>query len=371
VWFIVYVYRTDSFDYSYYFRKSSAFLLSSGIMLAAQYASPNQLWRALKIALPLWLLFAILGYASPSLYFAVVKPLIPTVIGVAGGRGTTSLAPEATDFGFTMAFMVLLVMLTRARLKAQGDRPARWPIFVAIASLILSKSGSGYGAGLVIAVLYALTGKGRSSGVRLLQWIGVGAAITIGFLVAQVAGTTNVRGLDLITLAVRSPASLLNTTLSYRIVHNVVGVLGAIDSNLLGFGSGAFLAKAPLLYEKYGLGYVFGLTGWYATNVPATLSVSPVAFFPVILMEYGVIGLIYIILVFRVVLTSRLPFRMICATMVFLTWVQSFPAAYPLLWVLLGISLNWAFQEPPAQTWQSEASSAGRRRILPSMEPSR
>ena len=132
----------------------------------------------------------------------------------------------------------------------------------------------------------------------------------------------------------------MNTTVSYRVVHNVVGILGMYDSSFIGYGAGAFLAEGPRIYNDYNLGSVFGLTGWYAANVPATLSQSPVAFFPVILLEYGAIGLIYIVLLFGFAARSRAPLKTASLVMLFTTWAQSFPAAWPLFWLLLGMMLG-------------------------------
>jgi hypothetical protein len=116
-----------------------------------------------------------------------------------------------------------------------------------------------------------------------------------------------------------------------------------IDSGFRGFGAGAFLIEGPRLYSRHALGELFGLTGWYAANVPLTLSISPTAFFPVILLEYGLAGLLYIAALFSGVGRSGIPFKPICLVMMFMTWAQSFPAAYPPFWLIVGLAMNPAF----------------------------
>ncbi|WP_395396251.1 hypothetical protein WBP07_20330 (plasmid) [Novosphingobium sp. BL-8A] len=345
IWFLLYIYAPGEVGIDYYLRKSASFLICWSILVAAPYVSPVLLWRVLRISLSLWTGFALLGFVSKGAYLAITRPLVPTAIGVAGGRGATSLAPEATDFGFTMAFMVLLAVITRKALINEGYRPAVWPIAIAVFNVALSKSGSGFFAVLVLAGVHYLTQAGRPNGAmvaRVLIGVMVAAALllTIGS-----APETGVRGLDLVILSLRSPVALLNTTLSYRIIHNVVGVLGMIDSNLMGYGAGSFVKVGGDIYLAYNLGKVFGLVGYYAAAVPLSLSGSPLAYFPVLFLEYGLAGLLFVILLFRTVARSGLLFTPLALAMMFMTWVQSFPAAYPPFWLLIGLSLNQRFRK--------------------------
>lgn len=344
-WFMIYVYRPADVSLDYYLRRSAAFLLSAGIVLAMQYLSPATLWAMLRLTLPVWSLVGLLGYASPALYFRLVTPLVPTVIGVSGERGTTSLAPEATDFGFTMAFMLLLCLLARAMLREEGARVERWPVWLALFNVALSKSGSGFFAALTIGLVHYLSGRARSGRGGALKYAGALMAVALLLLVLASMPQTGIRGIDLMLTAVQSPEALFNTTFSYRVLHNVVGLIGMYDSDLRGFGAGAFLVEGPRIYAEYDLGRVFGLTGWYAVHVPLTLSISPIAFFPVIFLEYGLIGLLYVLLLFRGVGLSALPMKAVCLAMLFLTWAQSFPAAYPPFWLLVGLAMNPAFQQ--------------------------
>lgn len=343
LWFMLYVYDPGQLGIAYYFRRSASFLISWSIILAMQYASPLALWRMLKITLPLWSGFAVLGYASHGLYFTITRKLVPTVVGVAGGRGTSSLAPEATDFGFTMAFMLLIAMVVRRALKHQGIDAERWPIWLALVNIGLSQSGSGFFAAVCIVALWQLTETERSVRGKWARYLlSALAALALVFTVGAMP-PTGIRGIDLLLVALRSPQELFNTTFSYRAVHNTVGVIGMFDSDLLGYGAGAFLRVGPHIYADYDLGRLFGLKGWYAANVPETLSVSPVAFFPVILLEYGLPGLVYIALLFRGVGITQIHYKPICLAMLFMTWLQSFPAAYPPFWMIIGIAFNPAF----------------------------
>ncbi|MGK2908445.1 MAG: hypothetical protein ACSLE1_01365 [Sphingobium sp.] len=347
-WFMVYVYRPDQVSLDYYFRRSASFLLSWGIVMAMQYLSPALLWRLLKITLPLWTAFGLLGYVSTALYFQITAPLVPTIVGIAGGRGTTSLAPEATDFGFTMAFMLLLCMVTRRALRNSGVAAQRWPLWLALFNIALSQSGSGFFAAVAIGILHNLlspASAGRQPAVRYLATAAFAIVLLVAVWALSVLPETGIRGIDLMATALKSPEALLNTSFSYRAVHNYIGILGIIDSRFTGFGAGAFLAEGPRLYMEYGLGRLFGLTGRYATTVLETLSVSPTAFFPVILLEYGIVGLIYILVLFRGVGISRIPYKPICVAMMFMTWAQSFPAAYPPFWLLVGLAMNPAFRD--------------------------
>lgn len=349
LWFMLYVNDPGNVGLDYYLRRSASFVICWAIIVAAPYVSPILLWRVLTITLPLWSGFAVLGFVSKGLYLAITKPLVPTAQGVAGGRGATGLAPEATDFGFTMAFMVLLALITRKVLSDRGYKVPAWPIGLALFNVALSQSGSGFFAVIVLGGLFYLTREGAGSradirgavAFRLLAAGGVAGALV---LTIGMAPETGVRGLDLVILSLRSPSGLLNTTLSYRIIHNAVGILGMIDSRLMGYGAGSFLKVGAQLYAQYDLGRFFGLTGYYAASVPLSFTGSPVAYFPVLFLEYGLAGLAFVLLLFRTVSLSALPYVPLALAMMFMTWVQSFPAAYPPFWLLIGLALNPGFR---------------------------
>ena len=343
LWFLLYVYAPGEVGLSYYLRRSASFLICWSILVAAPYIPPILLWRVLKITLPLWTAFALLGFVSRGLYLAVTRPLVPTAMGVVGGRGATSLAPEATDFGFTMAFMFLLALVTR---KALAGKVERWPVGLALFNVVLSKSGSGFFAVAALLGLLYLTEHSRERSSAVLRYtVAACVAASLLFVIGTIP-ETGIRGLDLLMLSLRSPSGLLGTTLSYRLVHNIVGILGMIDSRLMGYGAGAFSVVSEHIYFAYDLGRVLGLKGYYAANVPLSLSGSPLAYFPVIFLEYGAIGLLFVILLFRTVGISSIPYVPLCLTMMFMTWVQSFPAAYPPFWLLIGLALNPRFRRP-------------------------
>lgn len=343
LWFMLYIYEGEGVDLTTYFRRSGAFLLSAGIFLAVQYATPTLLWRVLKLTLPIWFAFAVLRYVAAPIYFAVVTPLVPTVV-VSSERGASSLAPEATDFGYTMVFMVAFCMICRYLLRQQGESPERWPLWLAVGSAVLSLSGTGiFGLALVLMIFLATREAARLG--RAGQSIVSVVAVVAGFVVLSSLQTTGVRGLDLLSGVVQSPGDLVNSTASYRLVHNAVGVLGLVDSGFKGYGAGAFLIEGPQVYLRHDLGGFFGLSGYYAVNVPATLTQSPVSFMAVILLEYGLVGIIYLLVLFGYVARSRIPFKAIVTVLMLIAWAQSFPAAWPPFWVMLGLTMSPNFRK--------------------------
>ena len=164
---------------------------------------------------------------------------------------------------------------------------------------------------------------------------------------------TGIRGLDLLVLLVQSPGDLVQTTLSYRIVHNLVGFYGLLDSYLLGYGAGTFTIFGPELYASSNISDMLGLQGWYRTNMLPTIQTSPLAIFPVIFFEYGILGVIFVVFIFASVLSSDQPAKYVVAALLFMTWAQSFPAAYPLFWLLLGLHKN------PHFSWPTSHGAAG------------
>jgi hypothetical protein len=352
LWFLLYVQAPGEVSLDYYLRKSASFLICWSLLVAMPYLSPALAWRALKVALPLWTAFGVLGLVSKGLYLAVTRSLVPTASGMLGGRGVTSLAPEATDYGFTMAFLLLLALIVRRVLQSHRAAPVEWwPVALAGVNVLLSQSGSGFFAAIVIVGVLYLTAGGGGVHPAIRYLVAITTLLSV-LLVIGAMPDTNVRGIDLLLLTLRDPHALLNTTMSYRIAHNAVGILGLLDSHLAGYGAGTFLKKGGDLYVQYQLGRTFGLTGYYATSVAMSFQGSPVAYFPVLFLEYGLVGLIYVLILFRAVGLSRMPYVAVALAMMFMTWVQSFPAAYPPFWMLVGLAFNPRFQMPrhPVET---------------------
>ena len=345
VWFMVYVYAGDGFDLQTYFRRSAAFFLSAGIFLAARYLTPATLWRALKMTLPLWFSFAALRYVSPSTYFDLVTPLVPTVVN-SSARGSSSLAPEATDFGFTMAFMLVLCLITRRRLQEEGDEPAKWPVVAAIASALISQSGTGYfGLALVGLIYFATRGSGtRGKFGRCVLAIGITVPMVIAI---RSMPPTGIRGIDLLITAFRAPGELMDTTVSYRVAHNYVGLLGMMDSGLQGYGAGSFINEAPNIYATHSLSSFFNLNEYYGASVLATLSQSPISQFGVIMLEFGIVGVVYLLVLFTFAFRSRVPYKTLAVAILLVTWLNSFPVGWPPFWVLIGMMMSPHFVSKP------------------------
>jgi hypothetical protein len=337
-YFMIKVYGGEGFDSSIYLRRTSAYLLSAGIFLAARYLTPATLWRALKLTIPIWLAFGALRYINGTIYYSVVTPLVPSVV-VSDERGTSSLAPEATDFGFTMVLIVVLCMITRHRLAQQGIQAEKWPFVAAVASVLLSLSGLGYLGLALVGAVYVLTGPAGEYGRIGRSLLAVLMAICTVAIMSMLPSQT-IRGIELLRLAIQDPIALMDTTTSYRIVHSVVGVFGMVDSGFLGYGAGSFGNEAVAVYYRHHLGSVFGLRGHYATNVPASLSDTPSSQLAIILLEFGVIGVIYLALVFGFAMRSRIPFKAIAVAVLLLAWLGSFPAAWPPFWVIIGIMMS-------------------------------
>lgn len=339
-YFMVRVYGGQGFDLLDYFRRSATFLLSAGIFLAGQYVTPATLWRALKITIPIWLAFGVLGYIDKALYFTVVTRLVPTVTLNQYEVGTSSLAPEATDFGLTMVAMVALCMITRYRLAKQGIHAEKWPLAGAILCVLISLSGSGYIGLAMTGLIYGLAGPAAKfitfRRVLLVALATVCALILVNVLIPD----GQIRGVDLIKTMINDPTALTNTNFSGRLTHLTVGFLGLVDSNFLGFGASAYKIEAIDIYYKYNVENLLGLTGRYATQVPIGLTLAPLSQFALIAFEFGIIGIIYIIIIFVFAFRSRIPYKPVAIAVLFMAWLQSFPAGWPPFWIIIGIMMS-------------------------------
>lgn len=345
--FMVYIPLGENLDVGQYLRKSMAFVLSVSVMIVARYLTPRLILGVLKPVTLLWFVFAVLGETNPSLYQNVVSPLVPDAIGSFGERGVTSLAPEATDFGFVMVYFWVLAMLSSISDRENGGGGAPlWLYGVILACIILSRSGAGVLGLTVVLLVRAVTDSNVSRRRQLLPlrvFLFAISAPFVLFFASHVIPETGVRGIDLLVIAIQSPLDLLQTTLSYRIAHNLVGIYGMVDSNFLGHGAGTFTVRGVDVYDEYSIGIILGVQGWYQINIPNTLGESALAMFPVIIFEYGLIGLVFLLILFGSVLNSTVRFRYVVFALLSLTWAQSFPVAFPLFWLLLGLVQNQSF----------------------------
>lgn len=349
--FLVYIPFGQEIDLGQYLRKAMAFVLSISLLVVARYLTPSLMISVLKPAVLAWFAFAVLGEVNPALYQQMVTPLVPGALGAFGERGVTSLSPEATDFGFVMVYFYVLAILASTSARARGQAAAPLWLYVAIViCILLSRSAAGvFGLTLVILVK-AMTYNG-SSGTSHLSLRTVILTIAVPFILifaARLSPETGVRGIDLLITALLVPQELVQTTFSYRIAHNLVGLFGMLDSNLLGHGAGTFTVLGVDTYHRFFIGDLLGVQGWYQFNIPNTLQESALAIFPVILFEYGLLGLVFMIYLYSSVLTSNMRLKFVVVALLLMTWGQSFPVAFPLFWLLLGLAQNRDFQIPKA-----------------------
>jgi hypothetical protein len=344
--FLIYIPISSAIEIQQYLRKSFAFILCSSVALAAYYAQPQAMLRILKGISVAWFFFAILGVILPDVYLKIVTSFVPGALGAFGDRGVTSLAPEATDFGFTMVYFWLITLLSSAACKRKGyPKAPKWLYAIILLNVLMSRSGAGvFGFVIIIAIYFFFK---KSNKKVVIQSVSRVLLVLVGLVLllamADLKPNTGFRGFDLLVVAVSNPAELIQTTFSYRVAHNLVGLLGFWDSSLLGFGAGSYTIEAVNIYNEYRVDQMLGVEGWYLSNIPNTLKESPLAIFPVILFEYGLLGAFFVVYIFRSVLHSEVDSKYAIFALLFLTWSQSFPVAYPLFWFLLGLIKNSQF----------------------------
>lgn len=337
--FLVHVNPAINASLLFYVRKSAAFLLGVGLVFLGQRMRPSSLGNAVLVAVVAYAAFAVLQYASEPLFWSIVSPFVPLRDTIREDRGAASLAPEATDFGFTAVYLFLFALLVRGS-SAPNSRAGRYmPIAagIAVVCVLLSKSGSGVIAlaSIALTVFVFYTGSIR----RSLLWL-----MVVGVCVALAATASsffvNNRGVALLLLAINEPELLLHTTFSYRFIHNLIGVIAVVESKGLGFGAGSFLTIGPQLYAEYGLAGRFNLPEYYAKAMERTLATNPSSVIAQLLVEYGLLGIAAMLMLFHRTATSKVRLKWACALMLFFTWAQSFPLAYPPFWLLLGLIGN-------------------------------
>jgi hypothetical protein len=185
---------------------------------------------------------------------------------------------------------------------------------------------------------------GRRKAILLLWCLPLALLVTTLLLIIPREKLLEIRGLSLLYTALTAPTELLDTTFSYRFVHNAVGICGFWESKGLGFGAGAFVERAPEIYIRYGLNHLSGLGEYYVGSIEVTLGISACGIVPMLLLEYGIFGLGFIALLLFRAGGAESQLRLPLIAMVLMSILQSFPPAYPPIWLLLGLVENPEFR---------------------------
>ena len=342
IYFFCYVYMDADFDL-FFLKKSGAFFLSLGIYWVAARTQVHLLRRVLPLVVLTYFIFAVLQHVSVSYYVSIAAQLVPVRDVHVGERGAASLAPEAADFGFAAVyFIMLIIMLPTSDPRHTKVFRRNFLLFLVASSCVaLSESGSGIIAGVIVTVL-ALPGVLGSIrwDKRFLLAIVVTTGLVLAFVFIPRSLVEEIRGLRLLYTAIEKPLELLETSFAHRFIHNVAGSLVLYDSYGFGFGGGSFVHVAPAVFYSYDLESVFDLNDWYSMTVPESMELQALGVLPLLMAEYGVIGLLLAVTVFGSVWKSMIPYKYAVLALLGMTWLQSFPASYPLFWLVAGLAHN-------------------------------
>ena len=342
IFFLLYIYTGGEVSAMTYLRKTMVFLLSIAILWSARYFRISYMRQALTFATCAYLFFAVLQYVSTGAYVALAGLLTRLKDVNIGNRGAASLAPEATDFGLTMVYVILFALI----LKARDPAPSRFLgfdvykaiIVMGVACIVLSRSGTGFIGVTVVGGLAFLsqTHKKRYA----IAAVGVICALIVGVMALPASVVQNVRGLQLLFAVFSGIDFLFATSFAHRSIHNIVSFISLYETYGLGHGAGSFTIVAPEIYDRYGLATQFGMSSWHQGAVRTTLGTGALAVTALLITEFGAVGILFIVIIFAIVRNSRLPYRGAIMALMAMTWLQSFPAAYPMFWILVGLARN-------------------------------
>ena len=343
LYFIFFIKFWATPDLGSYLRKSFSLLICFPIFFITKFVKVETILQALKIALAIYVVFILLEYANKDIYFTVARLFVPGALGAYEGRGLTSLAPEATDLGFTGAYLFLILRMV-AYSQRINYRSLLMCYGACIFIILSSASGSGY---FTLAAFLSLELLSRIS-IRKIIALVVTLITCLAIIIFSVPDALfeqlgTIRAIELATTLALNPNAIGETTLSYRMAHNLVGFYGMLESNFIGHGAGEFILGAQNTYYDYSVAEALGISGWYALNVPVTLTESPLAMTAVLMYEFGFVGILLVIFMIQVPYTNHVYAANRIALLIFLTLGQSFPLAYPPLYFLLGMCAHKAF----------------------------
>ena len=324
-------------DIGQIFRKSISIFMSLGLLFIVSMTGFLKAKNAVVISVGLYTFFGLLHYLDADLFIELASKFVLLRDVEIGVRGTPSLAPEATDFGFTMVYMIVIVCIMRA------DRLLSAPLFSAIflaciVNVVLSQSVSGVIAGCLLSGIWCVR-RIQLSTKRLI----FGFFLVVFFLASSEAflfsGKTmfgDVRVVQIGSEFLRDPSILLSTSFAHRFVHLYVGALGFFQTVGLGFGAGTFTIIAPEIYINSNVSAYFGLNAHYTHACYESLKESPVSVIGLLIFEYGFVGFALVLYLISLPFLCKNKYRYYISALIFLTLFQSFPLAYPLMWLLLG-----------------------------------
>ena len=350
LFFLIYVYTGGEIELVTYLRKTVVFLLSIAILWSARYFRIAPMRSALTFASCAYLVFAVLQYVSTSAYVALGGLFTKLKNIYIGERGAASLAPEATDFGLTMVYVFLFALILKARdpvrTRFLGINVYSAIMCIALICIVLSRSGTGFIGVTVVAGLAYMSQLHRKR--YAIGAIGVICTLIVGVLSLPQSVITNIRGLQLLFSVFSGFEFLFATSFAHRSIHNIVALISLFETYGLGHGAGSFTIVGPEIYDRYGLASQFGMSPWHQEATRVTLSSGALAVTALLITEFGVVGIAFITVMFSIVWNSRLPYRASILALMAMTWLQSFPAAYPMFWILVGLARNpnFSLSEP-------------------------
>ena len=337
IFFICNLYEYTVEHLLYSLRKTAGFILGVPLYLIAKKIKLETLKNVLMTSSTLYILIALIQMASPSIYLLLGEFFFETRQVIIGDRGVSSIAPEATDFGFICSYFLFLCYMS---FSVDGySRRIMYALFLSLFGMILSGSASGFVSAFLWLIPIIICNKKNN---RILLWFFI---IVLGAIFLSYGLATDIRGLQILFMAITDPVLLLDTSFVHRFVHNLVSFFSLIETSGIGYGAGSFIYEAPSIYNSYGLAAFLDLNGHYTSAVSETLGNHALSVISQLLLEFGMVGIFYVYMVFSLVLKSNSYFKLPILILMALTWVQSFPSAFPLFWLVLGLSFNPNFQK--------------------------
>lgn len=321
-----------------YFKKNIGLVFSISILIFYYYYGyRSEFSRVILPVLYLYLFFAVLQYLSTPIYTGLSGLFLDVSDIHIGERGAASLMPEATDFGFTLNYFILITYLFYKQGVASGGL-LKHVIILCVLMIFLSKSASGViTLVLLLFAIYCVNAR-----IKLGHILASSAAIGLVMILMFVFSNElmNIRGFVIIVDLLNDYETIMLTSFAHRFIHNAVGFLAFIDSNLLGFGAGTWSFMAEEVFQIHRLDIVFSLNPYYSIAVADSLNQAPLSNIGFMLLEYGVFGLIFVYLIFYKLTKIETKLYIPALCIMLLTWLQSFPLAFPPFWMVIGLLMH-------------------------------
>lgn len=326
-------YNLDEYiDPIFHLRKSVGLLLSIPILLICSKYFNILNNKLILSVLGIYLLGAIIQIFIPNIYYGIFSNFFNNKVVELGVRGWKSFSAEPINLAFT-CLAIMCITIANNNISIINNKNKKKIIYICIFLIIGSLNATGLFSLLIFAAIPMLSKFNLKNIVLLLILVITPTIIFHDFLYEEI------RTYKLLIELFTNPLLLIeNSSLFYRVFHNIVAILYFFDQpSMFGLGVGTFDIAAKHVVELHNLANHFTFRAEFITSgYYATFGYESKNIFSQLIIEHGFIGVFfYITCISYIILKWTKGVSVYILLYFIISTIQSTPMIFPLIWVLL------------------------------------